>query len=571
MRKCSIVALIIFLMTASTGSLWAKDKSVVAVFPFSVHSAESIDYVQQGIWDMLTSRISTSDKIEAISKDTILVNLQETGKKELSLPDVYGLGKKMNADFAVWGSITKIGNNVSIDGKLIDISTYMSPVGIFTQSQGLDEIIPKINDFAQRISNHILGGAPSAQSFSTTPLPTPEQSSPQLTREKEIIAGMKAGKKGTFTSIPINPDYINSPQTLDKKGFWMSQQFGTEFKGMDIGDVNSDGLNEIVIIDYYNVMIYQRKGDNLTLVQQIPGKKTDKYISVDVADINSNGINEIIVTNLVRDQLTSFVLEWRGGKFLQIASNLPWLLRVIHDSSGMPILLGQQIGSDIPFDSPIYELVWDDNQYRSGKKMKIPVGLSLFGIALDTLEQHNTEKVIAFNDDNYLVIYEKTDKPLSKIEVLGGSNEKIWKSGDQFGGSNNSFEPYMKVAFDMDSNQIRAYASIRLLAYDTNKDGKKELIVVKNISSTGGYFKKSQLFSASEIYDLEWDGMGLAENWRTKKIPGYVADYQIKDIDNDGQNEIVLAVVLSVGVTLQEKSAIVAYKLNLPEGSSPKQ
>ena len=41
--------------------------------------------------------------------------------------------------------------------------------------------------------------------------------------------------------------------------------------------------------------------------------------------------------------------------------------------------------------------------------------------------------------------------------------------------------------------------------------------------------------------------MGMVENWRTKKINGYVADYQFKDIDNDGENEVVLALVLSTG------------------------
>ena len=104
-----------------------------------------------------------------------------------------------------------------------------------------------------------------------------------------------------------------------------------------------------------------------------------------------------------------------------------------------------------------------------------------------------------------------------------------------------------------------------------NKDGKKEFIIVKNVSLTGTAFKNSRLFTASEIYDMEWDGMGLAENWRTKRINGYVSDYQIKDIDNDGQNEIVLSIVLSVGMTLQEKSAIVAYKFMTPGDAALKQ
>ena len=53
----------------------------------------------------------------------------------------------------------------------------------------------------------------------------------------------------------------------------------------------------------------------------------------------------------------------------------------------------------------------------------------------------------------------------------------------------------------------------------------------------------------------------MVENWRTKKINGYVADYQFKDIDNDGENEVVLALVLSVGGTIRDRSVIVAYDL----------
>ncbi len=81
------------------------------------------------------------------------------------------------------------------------------------------------------------------------------------------------------------------------------------------------------------------------------------------------------------------------------------------------------------------------------------------------------------------------------------------------------------------------------------------------LSSVGRVFKHLKLFTSSEIYNLEWDGMGMAENWRTKKINGYIADYCIKDIDNDGKPEIVLALVLSVGASLRDKSVIVVYKL----------
>jgi TolB-like protein len=559
MKNIIKLAISLLLLFAVSGSLEAKGEKTVAVLPFAVHSAENIDYVRQGIWDMLSSRITVIEKIEVISKEIVIQAMKEKEGKDLTLADVYSLGKKMNVDFVVFGSITKIGNSMSIDGKLIDIAANKSTVTIFTQTQGMDEVILKINDFARNIDNHILGMVPST--FTSSPAPpqaaAPQQQSPQNVRESEIIAGMRTSKRGTFTSI-INPDFINAARPLDRKGFWMSQKFPFEFKGMDIGDVTGDGLNKVVVIDSHNVMVYQKKDDDFNLIYKIPGKSHEQYIAVDVADINKNGIKEIIVTSLVRNTVESFVLEYKDGKFVKIASKLPWFLRVIDTASG-PLLLGQRRGFDKPFNTPIYEIVREDGQYKEGKKMKIPEGLSVYGLTIDNLGTPGGEKIIALDDYDYLNIYEQTDKPLVKLQTFGGSNERIWKSDDVLGGSNTAVE---NTELKIDDEDKYTYINLRILTFDTNKDGKKEVIIVKNLSSTARIFKNIKLFTSSEVYNLEWDGLGLVENWKTRKINGYVADYQFKDIDNDGQNEIVLALVLSVGASVSDKSVIVSYKMS---------
>jgi TolB-like protein len=568
--------LIIFiLLTFASGSLWAaKEKNMIAVLPFTVHSGENIDYVRQGIWDMLSSRISVADKIDVLSKDMTLNFLKETGGKDLTLADVYGLGKKMKVDYIIWGSITKIGNSLSIDGKLVDIAAYKSTVSIFAQSQGMDEVIPKINDFAQRIDQHILGIAPTSPAVSSpvsAQVPSPQEKSTMASRESDVISGMRKSKQGTLTSF-INPDFINTTEPIIRKNFWMSQKTPTEFKGMDIGDVNGDRMNEIVIIDSRNIMIYQKKDKDLFLMQKIPGKSGDNYLSVDVADINNNGLKQIIVTNLPGNTVESFVLEFKNGSFVPIATKLPWFLRVIETSSG-PLLIGQRRGFDKPFDTPVYQIVWEDGHYREGKKMKIPVGLSVYGLAMDSLTVggpiSGSEKIIAIDEDDYLNIYAQTDKPLVTLQTFGGSNERLWRSDETYGGSNNSIETsalYGQSAVNQDRPDKNTYINPRILTYDVNRDGKKGIIIVKNLSAAARLFRNVKAFSSSELYDFEWDGLGLLENWKTKKINGYVADYQFKDIDNDGQKEIVLALVLASGQFVTNSSVIVVYKMNPQQG-----
>ncbi len=568
MKKFFGIFLCLSVLTLIPSGLTAKDKATVAVLPFAVHSAENIDYVRQGIWDMLASRISVSDKIEVTSKETVLEALKKQEGKEPALADVYELGKRLNTDYVVWGSITKIGNSFSVDGKLVDIAARKSSVGVFTQSQGMDDLIPKITDFAQRINAHILGTVPPALSQATAPVAPAAAPSPpptaQSTKESQIISGMKAGRKGTYTAL-INPDFITGTGPLDKKNFWMSDRRPTEFRGMDIGDVNGDGLNETVLIDAKTIYIYQKKGDAFTLLQTIKGSASDNYMAVDVADINQSGIKQIFVTNLRSETVDSFVLEYRNDKYVKIATGIRWFLRVINTSAGTPMLLGQANGIEKPFDTEIHEIVWSGSRYIQGKKQKIPRGLSVYGLTLDTLSEGGKDRVIALNQDDYLCIYEPTEKPLWQLQTFGGSDSLLWKSDENFGGSN----LYVENSRAYEDSDKKTFINLRILTYDTNKDGKREVVIVKNISSAARLFQNVKLFNAAEVYNLSWDGLGLLENWRTRKINGYVADYQFKDIDNDGENEVVLALVLSTGPSLTGRSVVVAYKMQAQQTNEP--
>ena len=565
MKKFLGIFLCLSVLMLTPSGLTAKDKTTVAVLPFAVHSAENIDYVRQGIWDMLASRISVSDKIEVTSKETVLEALKKQEGKELVLAGVYELGKLLNADYVVWGSITKIGNSFSVDGKLVDIAARKSSVGVFTQSQGMDDLIPKITDFAQRINAHILGTVPPVLNQATAPAAAPPSPpTAQSTKESQIISGMKAGRKGTYTAL-INPDFITGTGPLDKKNFWMSDRRPTEFRGMDIGDVNGDGLNETVLIDAKTIYIYQKKGNAFTLLQTIKGNASDNYMALDVADINQSGIKQIFVTNLRTETVDSFVLEYRNGKYVKIATGIRWFLRVINTSAGTPMLLGQANGMEKPFDTDIYEIVWSGGRYIQGKKQKIPRGLSVYGLTIDTLSEGGKDRVIALNQDDYLCIYEPTEKPLWQLQTFGGSDSLLWKSNENFGGSN----LYVENSQAYEDSDKKTFINLRILTYDTNKDGKREVVIVKNISSAARLFQNVKLFNVAEVYNLSWDGLGLLENWRTRRINGYVADYQFKDIDNDGENEVVLALVLSTGPSLTGRSVVVAYKMQAQQTNEP--
>ena len=108
MRKTLQYMICLTIILLAAGSLWAKDKYTVTILPFSLHSAENIDYVKQGLDEILSSRISASDKINVTGNDVVAKELKKIKTKDISIDEVYDLGKKLNSDYVVWGSITKV-------------------------------------------------------------------------------------------------------------------------------------------------------------------------------------------------------------------------------------------------------------------------------------------------------------------------------------------------------------------------------------------------------------------------------------------------------------------------------
>lgn len=363
----------------------------------------------------------------------------------------------------------------------------------------------------------------------------------------------------TITGSELSAD----TQAAGRPGFWMSQKIDAQFIGMDIGDVDNDGKNEIVIIDMSNIMIYRKEGKSLKLLQKIPGETHDQYLSVDVADIKGDGVKQIIVTSLFRNFPDSFVLEYRDGKYVKIASHLRWFLRVI-EIDGKPVLLGQEMGINNPFENPIYEIIWKKGSCQQGRRMNIPQGLSVYGLAIGPLEKNGPEMIIALDSYDYLRVYGETDKSSDRIDGLGGSRTAIWKSTEVLGGSNNYFDRTMSQLSpaNPEDRDKMPYVNLRIINCGIGKEGRAELIIAKNFSQERRWFENLRIFTSGEVYDMEWDGLGFTEKWMTKKIQGYVADYQIKDIDNDGKPEVVMALVTSGYLAWKPMSVLVSYTMD---------
>ncbi len=493
----------------------------VAILPFIIHSQENLDYLREGINDILTSRITVEGRIIVIERTVVERILYEMRPMRLDEAVAKQVGTRAGADYVVLGSITKIGNYISLDAQLISITEDKPPLGAYTQHKGIDDVMTKIGDFAQDIGFRILGRR------ATVGRPS-EPRHPYLIRPEREIGRVGSGELG----------------------FKKSQTFDFEIKGLDIGDVDGDKKNEVVAMDNHNIYVFKYDGEKLSLFRKIEIGYQHNFLTLDIADVNRNGVAEIIVTSVIEDNLQSFIIEYEQGEFRVITKKSGWFYRVLEHPKDGPVLMGQQMGSDGLFTGPIYQFIYKKKTFEKGPKMPFPKESKIFGLAMSDIRNIGTTDMIKLEDSERIRI----SSPDGKFE---------WRSRERFGGTDISYDTKKKAdpVYRGSAPPWRVYIPGRILIKDLDGDGIREVIINKNYSSTR-MFERVRNFEVGEIYSLVWEDGSLTTKWKTREINGYIVDFQIKDADNDGNEDLVVAVVNPEGVADRKgTSNILFFKL----------
>ncbi len=151
------------------------------------------------------------------------------------------------------------------------------------------------------------------------------------------------------------------------------------------------------------------------------------------------------------------------------------------------------------------------------------------------------------------------------MRIVAPDGKDLWTSKERYGGVTNSYDTEKKKDMDFsygNSPPWRVYIPGRILIRDLDGDGLNEVIINRNTTSGTRLFDRIRSFDSGEIYNLVWQEGTLTTNWKTKQIDGYISDFQVKDVDNDGEAELVVSVIDLGGITTRKgTSKIYFYKL----------
>ena len=198
--------------------------------------------------------------------------------------------------------------------------------------------------------------------------------------------------------------------------------------------------------------------------------------------------------------------------------------KVIRTSDEEDIFLAQKPDNVRGFGSEVLMMEWKEGRYREQKSMQLPQGVNVFSANITDVDMDG-ETDIVFVDERD-----------SRLKAVSTNAELIWESSSCFTGATKYLNCPLKEQFpDKPAPPTKKkFIGPRLIVSEIPGDN-IEIILCRNYLN----------LNKGEILGLTRDGTTFIEHWKTKKLQGCIVDYQLKDTDNDGRKELVIAVVLN--------------------------
>jgi TolB-like protein len=536
-----------------------------------MHTPPNLAYLQQGIRDMLASRLAWQGKVQIVERSLTEHAIQGI-KSEISLADAARIGGALKADYVLFGSVTALGQSISIDAKVVSVGGKTEPLSLYAQTKSLDEVIPRINQFAQEVNQKLFSRATEGSRASLS------EGDPATTRNPELLIpdAMQSTDKISY----LNPNFLElTPEgSLRQPGLWRSQTFSGGIVGMDVGDLDGDGRQELVAATYNKLMVMRKDANALATLATFNGTKMDRFLWVSVADLDRDGKAEIYLTSMKRvhqlgsvntdhvgygrsevEETSSFVLTFAGNTLNVVAKDQPYFLNAIDLPKKGKVLLGQQKAddSDGTFRPDIYEMQLRGGSLAQLTTLQVPNRCNVFNFAQADVNNTGNEEILLIDSDNRLL-------------VLDPGASQIWKGRHRFAATSNYFIGKVE---DLRWNMVDYYyIPSPILVSDLNSDNIKEIIVNRSPDYSRFMPEGLKTYGSGEIVSLSWDQMGMVENWKTRDVSGMVTAIRVGDLNQDGVPELIASLVLAKDFLKlwESQSTIFTYDLNISQTKSAK-
>ncbi|TAN63336.1 hypothetical protein EPN18_02730 [bacterium] len=556
MRRIKLtLVLLAFFVFSSTGLCFAKAK--VAILPWKVNAAGNVDFLKDALADMLSSRVGSGEAAEVMRADIVKSAISEVKAGEVAT-DVSALavGAKLKADYVLYGSLTVLGSAISLDAKFLNVKDGVA-TPFYSKGDGMDSVVGLVDKLSFDV-NAVLSPAPVApvQAAKAVQAPVVAQTPVAQKPPAGFIVPAPVAVPVPVQQSSADNDFIVKPKEgAVKPLLWKSELIEGQFVAMITADLNKEGVKKVFLVKQTAVVIAKIAEKKLDVIQEITLEKGVKNVAVTVMDSDGDGAQEVYVSAIKDNKPYSYVIEFKDNGYKVTVTDVKWLMRSVN-YKGSQALIGQAFRKPDGFYGPLRVLKKRGGEVVDSGNFEITLPRSIDIYRFDTFTSAGQTMLVALDNRNYLKLF-KSEK--------AGKWEEVLKSVEYFGGSINFVEfteDDRPVQVDADPVPVEG----KFYIVDSGGQGKLSLIIKRNVpGGLGRYARVVRTFTSGYVLNLsmnENEGGFLNENWRTKEVTGYMADFLIDDLD--GTQKLYMLMVEGAGLFSGNiKSYILSTKVSL--------
>ena len=147
------LVLLLLLWVGGKNTLCGKSTAQVGILPFQIFSGEKVEYLNEVIATNLSQQLKTKEGFAIINQEEINnVSRKKAGSGAFSLQELSLIAERTGAQFLIYGSLTKIEDNLSIDARVFTTLESSPPYKDFVEGKDLDILLKNLGD---KISHHV--------------------------------------------------------------------------------------------------------------------------------------------------------------------------------------------------------------------------------------------------------------------------------------------------------------------------------------------------------------------------------------------------------------------------------
>jgi hypothetical protein len=486
-RKTALISFFAILVSFFSFSQALAAEKKVVILPLALYTDPGKDYLRQGIKNMLASRLP-GEGIQVISDQALVPFLREGEEKNgiTSAERAGELAGLLKADYAVFGSITGTGTGYSLDLSILDDAGDKPEVTNVSEVVTEDQLIPKMADVAYDFRAVIAG-------VDIRKFQKPEAETAEI-------------GKGLFSKRTSEPFGLNPLGRISVRMGVMS---------MDLGDLNGDGKEEVVVMGRNALSVYERTEQSLVLRSTLDAPRGEEFLKVSVGDMDGNGRTEIYLVSLYGARAQASVWEW-DGEFKKKLDRQAGHLHVVRNlGGGRSMLVYQDSAIGNFFRGRMFAMQWGaHSKLDKTEPLADLKGAQLYTLALYDYDRNGTPDFLGLGEPSL------SEESLVQVWDRAGN---VLATGDQpVGGTNNAIR---HGTANPDDLPPRISFNSRITAMDVDNDGKMEILALTSEALT----KRLDFwfYQDGNVVAFKPEGGNLVQYYKSGKIKYCLTDMQV--------------------------------------------